>query len=206
MCGAKIGLCLPRRMRATSVHSRPSTRPSASTTCHARWISLAFGVYVAMPQSASIRWVGRGKDGRAACSREPCNDTGRDRRRQRRAHTPQRGGLGTPTVNWVTPGRRGGAALLLSIGYPCRIGRISDAGLHPVLRRWSSNSDPASSTRHEKPIAHRGHRRVVSSGTSIRTCHHSMGWAIRSSRSRATGPSSTPTPWRARCSTGIRPT
>src|SRR6478735_5485840 len=56
MWGANVGLCLPRRMRATSVHRRPSTMPSASTTCHSRWISLAFGVYVAMPQSASIRW------------------------------------------------------------------------------------------------------------------------------------------------------
>ena len=46
MWGAKVGLCLPRRMRATSVARRPSTRPSASTTCHARVISLALGLYV----------------------------------------------------------------------------------------------------------------------------------------------------------------
>ncbi len=88
MCGANVGLCLPRRMRATSVQRRPSTMPSASTTCHSRWISLAFGVYVAMPQSASIRW-GRslgpvGQAGQTVCSREPCNDTGRERRSQRR--------------------------------------------------------------------------------------------------------------------------
>ena len=36
MCGAKIGLCLPRSRRATSVAMRPSTRPLASTTCQAR--------------------------------------------------------------------------------------------------------------------------------------------------------------------------
>src|SRR5881392_1432488 len=45
-CGAKIGLCLPRRTRATSVATRPSTRPSASTTCHARLMSLGLGVNV----------------------------------------------------------------------------------------------------------------------------------------------------------------
>src|SRR3954470_14038796 len=50
MWGAKIGLCLPRRIRAASVHTRPSTLPSASMTCQARWISLAFGVYVRMPR------------------------------------------------------------------------------------------------------------------------------------------------------------
>ena len=36
MWGAKVGLCLPRRMRATSVARRPSTRPSASTTYQRR--------------------------------------------------------------------------------------------------------------------------------------------------------------------------
>src|ERR671912_87645 len=46
MCGAHTGLCLPRRTRATSVASRPSTMPSASTPCQARWISEAFGLYV----------------------------------------------------------------------------------------------------------------------------------------------------------------
>src|SRR5215207_3107274 len=49
MCGANTGLCLPRRTRATSVASRPSTMPSASTTCQARWISEAFGLYVGTP-------------------------------------------------------------------------------------------------------------------------------------------------------------
>src|SRR5688572_3497965 len=44
--GAKVGLCLPRSRRATSVARRPSTMPSASTTCQARWISLSFGEYV----------------------------------------------------------------------------------------------------------------------------------------------------------------
>src|SRR3954451_11881298 len=40
---ANIGLCLPRRTRATSVAMRPSTRPSASTTCQARWMSDGLG-------------------------------------------------------------------------------------------------------------------------------------------------------------------
>src|ERR1700710_3194430 len=46
MWGANVGLGLPRRPRAASVHIRPRTRPSASMTCHACVISLAFGVYV----------------------------------------------------------------------------------------------------------------------------------------------------------------
>ena len=44
MCGAKVGLCLPRRMRAASVERRPSTRSSASITNHLRVISLALGL------------------------------------------------------------------------------------------------------------------------------------------------------------------
>src|SRR5579862_3895045 len=44
--GAKIGLCLPRRMRATSVARRPRTSPSASTRCQARWTSFGLGEYV----------------------------------------------------------------------------------------------------------------------------------------------------------------
>src|SRR5687768_8506533 len=33
-CGVKLGLCLPRRMLATIVASRPTTSPSASIRCH----------------------------------------------------------------------------------------------------------------------------------------------------------------------------
>src|SRR3954469_2608957 len=33
-CGVKLGLCLPRRILATIVASRPTTRPSASIRCH----------------------------------------------------------------------------------------------------------------------------------------------------------------------------
>src|SRR5689334_25308133 len=33
-CGVKLGLCLPRRMLATIVARRPTTRPSASIRCH----------------------------------------------------------------------------------------------------------------------------------------------------------------------------
>src|SRR5215471_3940652 len=46
MWGAKMGLCLPRRRRATSVDRRPRTRPSASITCQARCTSVGFGEYV----------------------------------------------------------------------------------------------------------------------------------------------------------------
>src|SRR5580704_6532211 len=42
-CGAKYGRRLPRRTAATSEARRPRTRPSASTTYQARWISLTFG-------------------------------------------------------------------------------------------------------------------------------------------------------------------
>src|SRR4051794_6167010 len=33
-CGVKLGLCLPRRMLAMIVASRPTTSPSASIRCH----------------------------------------------------------------------------------------------------------------------------------------------------------------------------
>src|SRR4051794_13305035 len=59
--GAKIGLCLPRRTRATSVATRPSTRPSASTTCQARVMSAGFGVYVGT-RVFLYRSPGDGKD------------------------------------------------------------------------------------------------------------------------------------------------
>src|SRR5256885_3418370 len=44
--GAKVALCLPRRIVATCVARRPSVAPSASTTRHSRCTSLAFGAYV----------------------------------------------------------------------------------------------------------------------------------------------------------------
>jgi len=42
-CGAQIGLCLPRSNVDTSVARRPSTTSDASTTSHARSMSLALG-------------------------------------------------------------------------------------------------------------------------------------------------------------------
>src|ERR1700684_1467827 len=45
-CGAKIGLCLPRRSTATWLASRPSTTSDASMTCHCRVMSLPLGLYV----------------------------------------------------------------------------------------------------------------------------------------------------------------
>src|SRR4051794_28675621 len=44
MCGAKIGLCLPRNNVATSVARRPSTAPSASMRGHSRVMSADLGV------------------------------------------------------------------------------------------------------------------------------------------------------------------
>src|SRR5690606_10325594 len=41
-----MGLCLPRRMPATWLASRPRTLPSASTTHQRRWMSVSLGVYV----------------------------------------------------------------------------------------------------------------------------------------------------------------
>src|SRR3954471_2825419 len=67
MWGAKVGLCLPRSTRATSVARRPSTSPSASTTCQARWISAGFGenvrtgpLFGALDQRKSIPVPGAG--------------------------------------------------------------------------------------------------------------------------------------------------
>src|SRR5918994_531607 len=69
MCGANTGLCLPRRTRATSVASRPSTMPSASTTCQARWISEAFGLYVGTPATfTAIRTRGARAPGKRRTS------------------------------------------------------------------------------------------------------------------------------------------
>src|SRR3984957_2270400 len=41
--GAKVGLCLPRSTEATSVASRPRTRPSASTMRQVRVMSAGLG-------------------------------------------------------------------------------------------------------------------------------------------------------------------
>ena len=60
MCGANVGLCLPRSSVATSVASRPRIAPSASITCHSRLMSLRLGVYVGTGRPAlSSLLVGR---------------------------------------------------------------------------------------------------------------------------------------------------
>jgi hypothetical protein len=46
MCGVKIGLCLPRRILATSEASRPRTIPSASTTNHCGLMSAGVALNV----------------------------------------------------------------------------------------------------------------------------------------------------------------
>src|ERR687887_272191 len=52
MWGAKIGLCLPRRMRATWAARRPRVRPSASTTYQVRLMSCGRG--------ENVRWLATG--------------------------------------------------------------------------------------------------------------------------------------------------
>src|ERR671910_1740275 len=109
MCGANTGLCLPRRTRATSVASRPSTMPSASTTCQARWISEAFGLYVGTPATfTAIRTRGAGAQeatdkptgtGRETASWTPCHvllrgGARRAPRRLRVGHRPEAEALG----------------------------------------------------------------------------------------------------------------
>src|SRR5918996_1154541 len=64
--GVKLGLCLPRSRRATSLASRPSTRPSASTTHQARWISEAFGLYVGTRATFMLTLRGRAPSSDAA--------------------------------------------------------------------------------------------------------------------------------------------
>src|SRR5260370_21598214 len=44
--GVKVGLCLPRRVRAACVATRPSTAPWASMTRQCRSISLPFALFV----------------------------------------------------------------------------------------------------------------------------------------------------------------
>src|ERR687898_861027 len=110
LCGA-TGVGLPRRTRATSVASRPSTMPSASTTCQARWISEAFGLYVGTRATfTAIRTRGRAGaqeatnkptgTGRETASWAPCHvllrgDAGRAPRRLRVGHRPE-----TEAVGW----------------------------------------------------------------------------------------------------------
>src|SRR5512132_567367 len=69
--GAKIGLCLPRRMRATRAASRPRTWPSASTTYQSRVRSRARGENVrlageGMRVTPETLW-GRGQDHDSSC-------------------------------------------------------------------------------------------------------------------------------------------
>ena len=58
--GGEDRLVLAAQERATSVAMRPSTRPSASTTCQARSISLAFGEYVRTAVLSSRAWANPG--------------------------------------------------------------------------------------------------------------------------------------------------
>src|SRR5215211_5389830 len=53
--GAKIGLCLPRSRRATSVARRPRTMPSASTTCQERVMSRGVGENVRTERTSVVR-------------------------------------------------------------------------------------------------------------------------------------------------------
>ena len=46
MCGAKVGLCLPRSRFAAWTASLPRMTSEASMTCHSRWMSPGFGLYV----------------------------------------------------------------------------------------------------------------------------------------------------------------
>src|SRR5918994_1281441 len=115
MCGANTGLCLPRRTRATSVASRPSTMPSASTTCQARWISEAFGLYVGTratftdtergaraprKRRTSLRARAAKRQARPTCHVLPRGVAGRAPRRLRVGHRPE-----AQTLGW---GRRRG--------------------------------------------------------------------------------------------------
>src|SRR5437899_2044208 len=97
MWGAKIGLCLPRRIFATSEASLPSTAPSASTTYQRRSMSRGRGekvlVVVVMCRK---RAAGVGRPGSIAGAVRPRHargegtDTGRAR--LRRPPAPEEGG------------------------------------------------------------------------------------------------------------------
>ena len=79
--GAQIGLCLPRSSVATWVATRPSTRPSASTTCQARVMSEGFGVKVGTRTALEIL---RGKDNFSPRAPNRAIGTPESGRRQRR--------------------------------------------------------------------------------------------------------------------------
>src|ERR1019366_5152457 len=107
MCGANVTLCLPRSRRATSVQSRPSTRPSASSTCHDRVSSAAFGEYVRTSLSLSSMGLpnsrARRRGGQAAAGRVTTIDAHRAKRQapsfvghRQEAQPLWRGGCGEP--------------------------------------------------------------------------------------------------------------
>src|SRR3954447_26046350 len=84
MCGAYIGLCLPRRIVATSEASLPSTTPLASTTYQRRSMCSGFGeeVFINVEMSAhgarpAIQVT------RAATSPSKADEPGADRGRRR---------------------------------------------------------------------------------------------------------------------------
>src|SRR3546814_2573915 len=85
-CGVKLGLCLPRRMLAMIVATRPTTRPSASISTHFFSTVAAFADWVVlvsafMARSLTEMDLGEGPERSAAPKRAaPPGPTGTRRR------------------------------------------------------------------------------------------------------------------------------
>src|SRR6266851_7714429 len=61
-CGVNSGLCLPRKRRAISAASRPSTLPLASTRYQSRLTSCGLAERVVMALSAYVRDTAKARD------------------------------------------------------------------------------------------------------------------------------------------------
>src|SRR4051794_21341525 len=83
-------------MRAASGATRPRTRPSASMTCQARWISLALGEYV-RTRRPLFREVLEGSRGAKERPGTRDNDTGERARQQTGPLRADPGGPGHPS-------------------------------------------------------------------------------------------------------------
>src|SRR3954452_18735332 len=106
-CGAYWGLCLPRRICAVWLASRPSTTSVASMTCQARSISAGLGEYV---RTALVSSVVVGKAGgfaspstgdgaaRAAPAGSRANRARYQRERRPRSSAPLQGPAATLRV------------------------------------------------------------------------------------------------------------
>ena len=188
----KVGLCLPRSTRATSVAMRPRTRPSASTTCQvALDLGCSWGCRCAL-RSLSLAL---GRPSRSTWTWRRCDRTGEHDRPRGRGSGPtgQRTGAAPP------PGKPGAAVARPPTGVsPCggaSLGRPAGAVLGLRERRLRRRPRAAGPS----PTVHQRARRCCapSGGRTPRRRSRSASSAVGSSvaQSRRRGPGA---PWTRR--------